>query len=266
MSQAKREVARYTTQLGAGLGLVNETKALLELWDPGMTIIQLFQTALRSGRFPNITARRLRNVVTECFTPRYLVHEGAPALHLKRMSPSLSPAELQQMLFLFTCRASSILADFVREVYWQKYVGGHGEISNYDARAFVQRAIDHGKAGERWSESTVKRQSSYLTRCAADFGLLEDGSKSTRRLLPYRISSRVSAYLAHDLHFSAIGDNALLDHPDWELFGLSRHDVLDELKRLSLNGFLILQAAGSAIKISWKFKEMETLSNVLTQS
>jgi hypothetical protein len=33
---------RYTTQLQAGLGLVPETKTLLELWTPGKSAAQLF--------------------------------------------------------------------------------------------------------------------------------------------------------------------------------------------------------------------------------
>ena len=231
-----------------------------------MTVPQLHQTALHSGRFPNVTARRLRNLVAECFAPRYLVDDGTPAFNLKRLLPVLSSTELQQMLLLFTCRANAILADFIRDVYWQKYAGGYSELSNDDARAFVTRSIDQGKTAKRWAETTVKRVSTYLTGCAADYGLLEDGSKSTRRLLLYRIAPRVSAYLAYDLHLAGIGDNALLDHEDWQLFGLSHHDVLDEIKRLSLQGLLIVQGAGQAIKISWKFKEMETLSDVLTQS
>lgn len=31
----------YTTQLQAGLGLIDETKTLLDLWEPGMTAVQL---------------------------------------------------------------------------------------------------------------------------------------------------------------------------------------------------------------------------------
>src|SRR5690606_22559228 len=49
------EARPYTTQMSAGLGLVNETKTLLELWSPGMSTAQLFQVALDSGRFPTIT-------------------------------------------------------------------------------------------------------------------------------------------------------------------------------------------------------------------
>jgi hypothetical protein len=42
----------------------------------------LFQIALASGRFPTVTARRLRNIVVEWFAPRYRVANGAPAAHL----------------------------------------------------------------------------------------------------------------------------------------------------------------------------------------
>jgi hypothetical protein len=52
---------------------------------------QLHQVALESGRFPTVTARRLRNIVVECFAPRYLVSAGAPAAHLKRLSVQRFP-------------------------------------------------------------------------------------------------------------------------------------------------------------------------------
>ena len=85
-------------------------------------------------------------------------------------------------------------------------------------------------------------------------------------MLPFRISSQVAAYLAHELHFSGIGDNPLLSYADWELFGLAREDVLEEIKRLSLKGLFIVQAAGDVIRISWKQQDMEALCDVLTQS
>ena len=45
-----------------------------------------------------------------------------------------------------------------------------------------------------------------------------------------------------------------------------RQDVLEEIKRLSLKGLLIVQAAGDVIRISWKQQDMEALCDVLTQS
>ncbi|GAA4408097.1 BrxA family protein [Quisquiliibacterium transsilvanicum] len=255
----------YTTQLQAGLGLVDETKTLLDLWAPGMSANQLHQVALESGRFPNVTARRLRNIVVECFAPRYLVAGGTPARHLKRLAAAISTADLTQLLLMFTSRANPILGDFVRQVYWARYAGGYTHVTNDDARAFVERGIDDGKTVKRWSETTVRRVSAYLTGCCADYGMLERGLRSSRRILPFRISPTVAAYLAYELHLAGVGDNALLTHEDWQLFGLAREDVLEEIKRLSLKGLLIVQAAGDVIRISWKQPDMEALCDVLAQ-
>lgn len=257
--------APYTTQLGAGLGLVNETKTLIDLWSPGMSANQLYQLALASGRFPTVTARRLRNIVVECFAPRYLVSHATPAAALKRLAATMSTAELMQLMLVFTCRANPILADFVRQIYWTRYAGGYTQVTNDDARAFVERGIDDGKTTKRWSESTVNRVSAYLTGCCTDYGMLERGQRSSRNILQFRIATPVAAYLAYELHFSGVGDNALLTHEDWQLFGLAREDVLEEIKRLSLKGLLIVQAAGDVIRISWKQQDMEALYDVLTQ-
>lgn len=257
------QIKPYTTQLQAGLGLVDETKALLELWTPGTTPTRLYERALESGRFPAIAARRLRNIVVECFAPRYLVDGGLAASHLKHLVGRVSTNDLSQLLLVFTSRANPILGDFVRQVYWPRYAGGYTHITSDDARTFVERGIDDGKTIKRWSETTVRRVSAYLTGCCADYGLLERGLRSNRRILPMRLSPVAAAYLAYELHLSGVADNALLMHPDWQLFGLEREDVLEEIKRLSLKGWLIVQAAGDTIRISWKYQDMEALCDVI---
>ena len=122
---------------------------------------------------------------------------------------------------------------------------------------------------ERQQSDGLKRPfgevSAYLTGCCADYGLLERGTRSNRRIRALRISNVASAYLAHDLHFGGLGDNALTSHSDWQLFGLVREDVLEELKDLSLRGHLIVQAAGDVVRISWKQPNMEALCDVLSQ-
>ena len=256
----------YTSQLGAGLGLVEETRTLLEIWFPGMDAASLYQAALHSGRFPNVSARRLRNIVVECFAPRYLVNNGAPAALLKRLAPTLTSPELMQLLFLYTCRANLILADFVRQIYWDRYIAGHESISNQDARAFVMQAVRDGKTRKLWSDSMIKNGASYLTGCCADYGLLEKGQKSSRKILPFQLESKVAAYLAHDLHFAGLGDNSVISHEDWALFGLDRSDVRNELKRLSLKGYVIIQSAGDVTRIGWHYNCMEAFTDVIAQS
>lgn len=255
----------YTTKLQAGLGLIDETRILLDLWQPGMKAPKLFQAALDSGYFPNVSARRLRNIVSECFASRYLVSKDYPVAVLKKLENSLASTEFSQLLFLFTARANVILADFVKMVYWTRYSSGHDTISNEDARNFVIQANQQGKTIRPWSESTIRRVSAYLTRCCADFGMLENGRKGVRRIIPYRIEQKTITLLAYDLHFFGLGDNAVVANSDWGLFGLQKEDLRDELKRLALKGFFIIQTAGDFIRIGWNYKNWEELIHVIAE-
>lgn len=255
----------YTTKLQAGLGLIDETKLLLNIWNSSLKTSSLFQAVLNSGQFPNVSARRLKNIVTECFAPRYLVDNALPAKLLKEHQNLFSSSEFNQLLYLYTCRANAILADFIRQVYWDRYSSGYEIIRNEDAKDFVVSAVQGGKTLKPWSESTIKRISRYLTGCCADFGLLERIRKSERKILPFRLESKVAAILVHDLHFSGMGDNAIIAHKDWAIFGLEPEDVRSELKRLSLKNYLMIQSAGDMTRIEWNFKNMGDLINVIAQ-
>lgn len=110
----------YTTQLQAGAGLVEETRLLLSLYEPGMDPQALLARALDSGLFPRVTARRLRNMVIECFAPRYM-REPDAAWMLKPLAEHVSRAELLQLLLLYTARANLVVSDFVTQLYWPRY-------------------------------------------------------------------------------------------------------------------------------------------------
>lgn len=255
----------YTTQLQAGLGLLEETRQLLQVYQPGMSASQLYEAALASGRFPLITARRLRNIVAECFAPRYM-RDPYVAEHLKSLVNRFTTAELNQLLFLYTARANLVLADFVREVYWARYSAGRNDLQLEDARTFVTNSVREGKTQKPWSETTIKRISSYLMGCCADYGLLTTTGRNQRTISAYRILPKVAAYLAYDLKFSGLGDNQIVSSSDWDLFGLERADVRGQLKRLSLQGLLIFQAASDIVHIGWTYKSMEELIDVVAQS
>jgi hypothetical protein len=255
----------YTSRLGHGLGMIQETHILLDLWHEDMNGIALNKAALSSGRFPSVSARRLRNIVMDCFAPRYLVDGAAPARLLKALDKILSSRESDQLMFLFTCRAQLILADFVRDIYWPAYAAGRHTLDNDEAQVFVTRANQDGKTTTPWSDSTIHKVAGYLTGCCADFGLLERGQRTVRRILPYRIEPRIMTILAYDLHFAELGDNSLIADPDWGLFGLDPGDVLAELKRMALKGLLIVQAAGGAIHIGWPYKTRGEMIDALAQ-
>jgi hypothetical protein len=117
--------------------------------------------SVASGRIgvraiPTVTARRLRNIVVECFAPRYLVAGGAPAAHLKRLSAPISTADLTQLMLVFTSRANPILGDFVRQFIGLGTPADTHRSPMTMPACFVERGIDDGKTVKRWSESTVR--------------------------------------------------------------------------------------------------------------
>lgn len=257
--------APYTTQLQAGLGLVDETNVLLGLWEEGMSAAELRRRAVEGGVLPGASARRIRNFVVECFAPRYLGADGRAAANIQRLQPFLSRTEFRQILFVYTCRANPVLADFVREVYWERYSGGYQRVTKDDARHFIERAMDDGKTSKRWAEATVSRMSNYLLGACADYDFLGPIRGGGREIVAPQIERRVFVYLAYELHFDGVGDNALLKHPDWGLFGLEWMDVRSEMQRLARDGHWIVQSAGEVTQLSWRYETMEETLDVLAQ-
>jgi hypothetical protein len=105
----------------------------------------------------------------------------------------------------------------------------------------------------------IDRVSNYLTGTLADFSLVENGRKSVRKILPFRIESRVFIILAYEMHFAGYGDNSILSNLDWSLYGMNRDDVLNEVKRLALKDWWIVQSAGDVTRVGWQYSSMEEL-------
>ena len=255
---------KYNSKLAAGQGLLEESRLLFTIWEEGMNQEALFNTALQSGRFPTISARRLQNMVYLAFAPRFLdTPEVIPLL--MKLEPALPRSTFDQLLYVYTARANHIFADFVRDVYWPAYAASRQAISNEDAREFVRNANAEGLTKEPWAESTERRVASYLTGTSADFGLLEGGRKLKREIQPVRILPIVTVYLAYDLHFQGVGDNTILTHEDWALFGLERADVIEELRRMALQNWIILQTAAGVTRIDWLYDSMEDVIDVIVE-
>jgi hypothetical protein len=260
------ERKQYTTQLQAGLGMIDETLDLLRLWQPGDTPSQLCEKVITTGVFSRATARRARNIVMEMFAPRFLADGGRPAANLKRLVESrIALDDLTQLFFLYTARIQSILASFVIEVYWPRYDGGATRLGRPDAESFVRRALDEGRMERNWSESTIRRVSGYLLGCCSDFGLLSDAGKSERAIKRFSTRPRVALYLVHDLHFSGLTDFAITRQADWRLFGFEAHEVVDQIKGLAQDGHLIVQATADLVHIAWKYRSMEECIDAIVE-
>jgi hypothetical protein len=254
----------YTTQLQAGLGMINETLDLLRLVESGDTPKRLSERVINAGLFSRTTARRAHNIVTEMFAPRYLVRGDQPARFLRSLLAARLPLEdIRQLCFLQTARAQAVFADFVLQVYWPRYGAGARSLSRTEAETFIHRALDSGRMQKRWTETTIRRVSGYLLGCCADFGLIADSGRASRPIIPFSLRPRVALYLAYDLHFAGLSDMNVARHIDWQLFGLEGQEPLAELKRLARDGHVIVQATPDLVQISWKYRSLDDLAHAL---
>jgi hypothetical protein len=248
---------RYTAELSKGQGIIEETVALLRVWEPGMDTMALKDQVKRDGIIDRATALRVEDIVGRLFAPRFLVDDGSPAKNLKLLlSKGLPVSKLHQLFFMHAARAHPILHDFVTQVYWPRYAAGITFIARQDALAFVERAKDTGLVTPPWSTSTTTRMARYVGTALADFGLIGADHAGRREILPFRLSTLSGRYLAYERHFRKVDDNTVQHAEDWQLFGLEPMDVRHELERISGNHFIV-QHTGDLLRISWTHPSME---------
>jgi hypothetical protein len=255
----------YKIMLQAGCGIVPETRIILNAWSPGVNVPDLCRRLLDHGAFPNLASRTMQNLVREGFAPRYLTDDARPALVMKALAPMLPNTDWTQLAYLYTARAVRLLGDYVREIYWPRYGAGNNSMTLIESREFVRSVSHQGGTDKPWSESSIVRNGGYLLKTLSDFGLVEDKRTVQRRILPYSIRPTTLAVLAYDLHLRGMGDNAVVAHEDWGLFGLNEVDVREELKSLARRDLLIIQSAGETVRISWRYSKWEEVLHVLTQ-
>jgi hypothetical protein len=254
----------YTTNLSKAQGMVPETLELLELWEPGMSVSDL-KTRVRSmGALGRATQVRVDDLVGRSFAQRYLSDEGSPArwlrhLLLHRATRSL----LRQLMLIYTARANSILHDFIREVFWLKDSSLAGEVTKQDAREFIEKAVSRGALEKRWSDSIMERVTRYLLGTLVDFELIAANQYGHRQIRPLYILPETVVFLAYELHFAGLDDDAVVRNRDWGLFGLMLADVIALFEKASTQGHLFVQHSGAVLRVEWRYQTMEEMLDAL---
>jgi len=255
----------YNAGLCKGQGMLPETLRLLQVWEPGMTSLQLAEKVRGQGLIPKATAQRVSDIVNRAFAPRYLSANGQPAGWLRGLvKRGVGVDRLNQLFLLYTAREHLILYDFIREVYWPRYSAGSQFLFREDSVNFIKSAQSTGRIKTRWTEGNNIRIGRYLLSALYDFKMIGEPQGDRRPILPFSPSAVTVIYLAHELHFNGVSDGQILTHTDWELFGLTPSDVLSELRRLATQGRFIIQA-GDIVRISWSCKTMEECLDVVAK-
>lgn len=248
----------YNSDLLKGTGLIQETLLLLDIYEPGIPKANLIKKAIESNVLVRNHPNRIKDIVNHTFYRRYLKQGEDTVLSLKLLREKLISLDiLNQILLIYTCRANLILFNFIRFVYQDSVKSGAKELPSKAARTFIEDAIKEGKIEKPWAESTIKRVARHMNASMIDFKLIN----RQRQILPLFLYDFVANYLVHELHFSGLSDEAILNAQEWGLFGYNRHDTLKHLERLSFQGNFILQSSGEIVRITWNYQNMNELIN-----
>jgi hypothetical protein len=255
----------YNTGLCKGQGMLPETLRLLQLWEPGMSSLQLAEKVRSQGLIPRATSQRVSDIVNRAFAPRYLKSDGQPACWLRELARRGMPVDrLNQLFLLYTAREHLILYDFICEVFWVRYSAGGQFLFRDDSVNFIKAAQATGRIKSRWTEGNNIRIGRYLLSALSDFKMLGEPRGDRRPILSFAPFASSVLYLVHELHFTGVSDSQIVKNSDWELFGLSHADVVGQLRRVAQQGRFIIQT-GDIVRISWGFNTMEDCLDAITE-
>ncbi len=256
----------YSMAIIKGAAPIEEIRALLQLWQPGDDALTFQRHVTEIDIVGKQTARRARDLVKEVFRPRLLTPDDRQARWLKRYSEAGGESQLfKEALFLYEARAEAVLYDFVIMEFWPACLSGTLTLGVDEVLDFIREAALSGRIGKPWSESNQRRVASAIMVALRGFGFLRGDKTGRREIARYRVSDPMVAYLAHDLHFRDLPDATVVEHSDWGLFGLNREGTLDRLDALGPRAGLIVQRAGSVVRITWSHQSMESLIDALTR-
>lgn len=250
---------RYTIALCKGAALVDETRTLVQHWIPGEEVDHFVDRVLRDNMLARLTAYRTKDIVRRVFARRFLVPTDAPARRLKRLMDHGPRKLFAEVLFLYAARADPLLYDFTSEVFWPACRRGRSVLTRDDVVAFLAEAADRGLIEQPWSANVQVKIARGVLSTLRDVGFLREERRGHREIVSYYLSDEGAAYLAYELHETGLSDSAMCEHPDWLLFGLDRGRVLGRLDNLAENKGMLVQQAGSVVRITWKYESVEEL-------
>lgn len=256
---------RYTVGIAKGAAAIPEIRTLLQHWTPGEEPLAFLKRIQQSDALGKQTAQRTRDMVMRVFYPRLLTPDDRAARYLKQVLASGGNGQtFKELLFLYEARTEDLLYDFTTLKFWPACRSGALLMEIDDVLAFFDKAVQSGQLPTPWSKQVQVKVARGVLGALREFGLIREDTRGHREIVPYRMTSGSVAYLAHELHFRGLPDAAVVEHPDWGLFGLGRDQVLDRLDPLGPAIGLLVQRAGSVVRITWTHSSMESLINALT--
>jgi len=247
---------QYNYKLAKGCGLMEETLALLSVYQKDMAKDELAEYVHQHNTLSKCTAQRSQDIVRIVFYSRFMRRNPNVAFWLKTIRDGgLMLPQFNQLLMLYCARDNAVFYDYIIQDLNILKEEHKPQIPKDSSVNFVKKIAENGSV--KWSETIQRRLSTYLKALLYDFNMTDKKGN----ILPYEIANFTVLYLMHELHFAGLSDVAIWNYEDWQLFGLDKYGVQEKIMEQNLKGGYIAQCTGDLMTISWNYKTMEEFIN-----
>lgn len=258
---------KYTIAICKGAALLEETRTLLNHWNPDERIDDFAKRVQEEGILGNATAYRTRDIVRRVFMPRYLRPTDQPAKILKAvLNSDMPPSVFRELVLLYAARNDRLINDYVIREFWPAFRRGRRYLDVPTVLAFFSEATADGYIERLWSEQVSKKVARGLLGFLRDIGFLREPRRGVREVMDYRLSDEGLVLIARELHEQGFHDASLCGHPNWQLFGMNENDVISRMHLLSEDHGFLLQRAGSVVAINWQVSSINELPALLARN
>lgn len=239
----------YNTNLAKGTGLVNENLMLIEFYEETDSKQSFLSRCIAENILDKSTEHRTKDILNQVFFDRFWKTENVIPFLKKMRENGLSLDAVKVLFLVYTAKANLVFYDFV---VYLNHSPHNKKITSEDSKRFLLQSISEEKAPS-WSTSMIHRVSSYLISTAKDFNVLTNDGYLNKK----NPDQKVINYLLHELHFQHKSDFEIVGDNLWKLFGMSFHELISEIEKISFKGSFIFQYSGEILKIGWNYNSME---------
>lgn len=252
----------YSSKIIKAGALIPDTKALLSIWDPELSVNENLRQ-MRRQNLMGTTSRSRAEDILAIFRQRYLAEEDVARALATIVKQQSNGNTLDRILYFHAVKADTLLHDVVIELLVSQWSRGIMEVDNNEIEAALKRWAAEGKTSAPWGDSTVRRVTQGVLSTLRDFGVLQGAVN--KRIAPAYLSVQAFSYIVFYLKKHQPSGAKLLDLVDWKLFFLSREGVERFLLEAHQQGLLEYHVAGSATRLTFPVETLEEYANVITQ-
>lgn len=248
--------SNYTVGIGKGAALVQPTRQMVQLWQPGMSQEELYQAAITNGVFGPRSAYRAKDIVARVFSPRFLRPTNLPARCLKACVAFGLPNDVfADLILVFSARNDALLSDFLTKVFWPAARLNRPSLSISDAINLIEQGETDHRIIEPWSPMVKTKIARGLLGALRDCGYLGSERVANRSISKHACNWRSCIVLAAVHHFE--GSCHQLAQQDWQCLGLREEESAQILADHAAKVGVVVQMGGGAMKIAWPAQTIE---------